>query len=76
VIEMWPQPKPGESFTVRYKPIRGFTGQEMCETIAYVGRAFGIELTPEEIWRMNPNGEIWPVCDLFDRACAWLLADL
>lgn len=49
------------------------TGQQMCETIAWVSDARDHwTVDPVEVWNANTSGELWPVLVQFDLACLWI----
>lgn len=39
------------------------TGEEMCEIIYHFHRCVDFKpyLTPKQIWKISPSGELWPV---------------
>lgn len=42
------------------------TGKEICEYIAsWIERQSGIAVTWQDVWEIDPNGELYPVAALY-----------
>ena len=47
------------------------TGATMCAAISmWLEDKHGITKTPREVWNSSPSGELWPVYEMYEAACA------
>jgi hypothetical protein len=47
------------------------TGATMCTAIStWLEEKHGITKTPREVWNSSPSGELWPLYEMYEGACA------